>query len=260
MHLPLFFVVETQIRSFFAYIRGTSNTMDPFQPLSHSTFICCKICLRMLLFTYKNNAMCYDISYYWQSLSSYAPETHQFSFALTDCKLCQKNEEIDSNEDFEPNISEHLLGGPINYAARLAKNRGSDLQCSTTFSSLVLFLHVASLFSHFPREHTVRSVAPEYTRSHWRADEAFSVHIDTYCKGWSSCHTLQNRCQLYDRVLTRQSQRRKAGSCHINRCLRGTQNISKSQLHHRFAAPASLCLQQRRSKRPCLWFLGKQHD
>ena len=85
-------------------------------------------------------------------------------------------------------ISEDMLGGPLDYATRIARSRGSDLQCSTTHGDLVLFLDIDLLVSYFPREHTVRSVAPHYTSSDRRASEKFSDCIDTYCRGEPGSH------------------------------------------------------------------------
>ena len=142
----------------------------------------------MLVFTYANTAMCDDVTYHWQALSApYSQDTHQFSFALTDCWQCK--EESGMKNGVKLYISEDMLGGPLDYTTRIARSRGSDLQCSTTHGDLVLFLDIDLLMSYFPREHTVRSVVPNCTSSDRRASEEFSDYIETYCRGEPSSHT-----------------------------------------------------------------------
>lgn len=157
--------------------------MDLSDARAHSTFVSCKICTRMILITYANSDMSYEITTHWLGLSRCANDKYQFSYVLTDCKRCKKEEDLGFGLPYPSISADAVEGSPYHYACSLVERRGLELMPSVTHSGMMLFLNIQKLLSYFPQEHQIRGVRPKSRNESLQDSDEFSHLVDSVCPG-----------------------------------------------------------------------------
>lgn len=122
-------------------------------------------------------------SVYSDAMSAF--DSSRFTLALTLCKLCKQEEDVDELECL-PRIAAGLIERSVQVerATEVARrSEEAELGLAVTHGGLMLFIDIDELTSHFPEEHSIRSIdqnggAKWITRAGTYLDE-----VKQHCQG-----------------------------------------------------------------------------